>query len=80
MHRVRWAQYPRLSFRGFLIASVLLCTVQVALGQKPDKGDDDGIGLLYCHAGREAQYHQGKCCLHHLTHRSSIQERTRHVG
>ena len=41
MHRVRWAQYPRLSFRGFLIASVLLCTVQVAFGQKPDKGDDD---------------------------------------
>jgi membrane-bound serine protease (ClpP class) len=30
-----------LSFRGFLIASVLLCTAQVTLGQKPDKGDDD---------------------------------------
>ena len=41
MHRVRWAQYPRLSFRGFLIASVLLCTAQVTFGQKPDKGDDD---------------------------------------
>ena len=33
---VRWAQYPRLSFRGFLIASVILCTAQVTLGQKPD--------------------------------------------
>ncbi|MBW2160456.1 MAG: hypothetical protein JRH14_10940, partial [Deltaproteobacteria bacterium] len=38
---MRWAQYPRLSFRGFLIASVLLCTAQVTFGQKPDKGDDD---------------------------------------
>jgi len=38
---VRWAQYPRLSFRGFVIASVLLCTAQVTFGQKPDKDDDD---------------------------------------
>jgi len=39
---VRWAQYPRLSFRGFLIASVILCTAQVTLGQKPDDDDDPG--------------------------------------
>jgi len=39
---VRWAQYPRLSFRGFLIASVILCTAQVTLGQKPDDDDDSG--------------------------------------
>ena len=38
---MRWAKYPRLSFRGFLIASVLLCTAQVSFGQKPDKDDDD---------------------------------------
>jgi len=41
LHRVRWPQNPRLSFRGFLIASVLLCTAQVTFGQKPDKDDDD---------------------------------------
>jgi membrane-bound serine protease (ClpP class) len=40
LHRVRWAKYPRLSFRGFVIASVLLCTAQVGFGQKRDKGDD----------------------------------------
>ncbi len=39
---MRWAQYPRLSFRGFLIASVILCTAQVTLGQKPDDDDDSG--------------------------------------
>ncbi|MGB5265022.1 MAG: hypothetical protein WBN30_00430, partial [Polyangiales bacterium] len=39
---MRWAQYPRLSFRGFLIASVILCTAQVTLGQKPDDEDDPG--------------------------------------
>ncbi len=39
---MRWAQYPRLSFRGFLIASVILCTAQVSLGQKPDDDDDSG--------------------------------------
>jgi membrane-bound serine protease (ClpP class) len=38
---VRWAKYPRLSFRGFLIASVLLCTAQVTFGQKPDKPNKD---------------------------------------
>ena len=41
MHGVRWAQYPRLSFRGFLVASVILCSAQVSLGQKPDKDDED---------------------------------------
>jgi membrane-bound serine protease (ClpP class) len=30
-----------LSFRGFLIASVFLCTAQVTFGQKRDKADDD---------------------------------------
>jgi membrane-bound serine protease (ClpP class) len=30
-----------LSFRGFLLASVLLCTAQVTFGQKRDRGDDD---------------------------------------
>ena len=40
MHRVSWAKYPRLSFRGFVIASVLLCTAQVGFGQKRDKGND----------------------------------------
>jgi membrane-bound serine protease (ClpP class) len=39
---VRWAKYSRLSFRGFLIASVLLCTAQVSLGQKRDKKNDAG--------------------------------------
>jgi membrane-bound serine protease (ClpP class) len=38
---VRWVNYPRLSFRGFLVASVILCTAQVTFGQKRDKGDDD---------------------------------------
>ena len=41
MHRVRWAKYSRLRFRGFLVASVLLCTAQVTFGQKPDKSNDD---------------------------------------
>jgi membrane-bound serine protease (ClpP class) len=44
LHRVKWAKYGRLSFRGFLIGSVLLFTAQVTLGQKPDpadKADDD---------------------------------------
>ena len=40
MRRVSWAKYPRLTFRGFVIASVLLCTAQVGFGQKRDKGDD----------------------------------------
>ena len=40
MHRVSWAKYPRLSFRGFVVASVLLCTAQVGFGQKRDKGND----------------------------------------
>ncbi len=39
---VRWAQYSRSSFRGFLIASAILCTTQVSLGQKPDDDDDSG--------------------------------------
>ena len=38
---VRWATYPRLSFRGFLVALVVLCGAQVAFGQKGDKNDDD---------------------------------------
>ena len=38
---MRWANYPRLSFRGFLIASVFLCTAQVTLGQKADEDDAD---------------------------------------
>jgi len=37
---VRWAQYPRSSFRGFLIASIILCTAQVGFGQKADKEED----------------------------------------
>ena len=41
MHRVRWAKYSRLRFRGFLVASVLLCTAQVTFGQKSDKSNDD---------------------------------------
>jgi len=32
---VRWVHIPRSSFRAFIIASVLLCTAQVTLGQKP---------------------------------------------
>ncbi|MBT8451562.1 MAG: ATP-dependent Clp protease proteolytic subunit [Deltaproteobacteria bacterium] len=36
---MRWAEHSRLSFRGFFVASVILCTAQVTLGQKPD--DDD---------------------------------------
>ncbi len=38
---MRWAKYPRLSFRGFLIASVFLCTAQVTFGQKADEDDAD---------------------------------------
>jgi len=38
---VRWASDLRLSFRGVLIASALLCFAQVTFGQKPDKADDD---------------------------------------
>jgi membrane-bound serine protease (ClpP class) len=38
---VRWAKYSRLRFRGFLVASVLLCTAQVTFGQKSDKSNDD---------------------------------------
>ena len=38
---MRWSKYPRLSFRGFLIASVFLCTAQVTLGQKADEDDAD---------------------------------------
>ncbi len=34
---VRWVRIPRLSFRGFIVASVLLCTAQVTLGQKPSQ-------------------------------------------
>jgi membrane-bound serine protease (ClpP class) len=41
LHRVRWAKYSRLRFRGFLVASVLLCTAQVTFGQKSDKSNDD---------------------------------------
>ena len=37
---MRWVKHSRPSFRGFLIASVLLCTAQVTFGQKPDKDDD----------------------------------------
>lgn len=37
---MRWAEYPRLSFRAFLTASVLLCTAQLTYGQKPDAPDD----------------------------------------
>ena len=36
---MRWATYPRLSFRGFLIAIVFLCTAQVTFGQKADQAD-----------------------------------------
>ncbi len=32
---MRWVHIPRSSFRAFIIASVLLCTAQVTLGQKP---------------------------------------------
>ena len=32
---MRWFHIPRSSFRAFIIASVLLCTAQVTLGQKP---------------------------------------------
>ncbi len=38
---MRWAKYLRTSFRGLLIASVFLCTAQLALGQKREKGDAD---------------------------------------
>ncbi len=38
---MRWAKYSRLRFRGFLVASVLLCTAQVTFGQKSDKSNDD---------------------------------------
>jgi membrane-bound serine protease (ClpP class) len=38
---VRWAKYSRLRFRGFLVASVLLCTAQVTFGQKSDKSNDE---------------------------------------
>jgi len=38
---VRWARHSRLSFRAFLIASVLLCTAQVTFGQKRDNADED---------------------------------------
>ena len=37
---MRWAKYPRLSFRGFLIASVFLCTAQVTFGQKGAQADE----------------------------------------
>ena len=35
---MRWATYPRSSFRAFVVALALACGAQVALGQK---GDDD---------------------------------------
>ena len=38
---MRWATYPRLSFRGFLVALVVLCGAQVAFGQNGDKDDAD---------------------------------------
>jgi membrane-bound serine protease (ClpP class) len=38
---VRWATYPRLSFRGFIVGVVLLCGAQVAFGQKADNDDTD---------------------------------------
>ncbi len=34
---VRWVRIPRLSFRGFIVAGVLLCTAQVTFGQKPSQ-------------------------------------------
>lgn len=36
---MRWAQYPRFSLRGFLVAAMILCGAQVALGQKSDEDD-----------------------------------------
>ncbi len=39
MHRVRWPKHVRSSFLGFLIGSVVLCTAQATLGQKPDEPD-----------------------------------------
>ena len=38
---MRWATYPRLSFRSFVVAMTMLCSVQVALGQDSDKKDAD---------------------------------------
>ena len=41
---MRWAANSRLSFRGFLVACVVLCGAQVAVGQKGDKNDDSDSG------------------------------------
>jgi membrane-bound serine protease (ClpP class) len=45
---VRWATYPRLTIRGFLVALVMLCGVQIALGQQSDdKVEESDAGSGY---------------------------------
>lgn len=41
---MRWASYPRSSFRGFIAGCILLCGAQAALGQPADEEDDPGTG------------------------------------